>query len=245
MTTFLPRNPWKTTDHRLPAPRRLRRSIIHAQDTNEQAATRLHEAKVDNTFTNDRSVPWTSYDDDQLRARADTARMKQEAWYDGIVQQSRLYESITEDLVLRLHEEREQIRRRETEAYQQTLEHRRARLAAEAEQQQASQEQERRVREEAAETRRRELLAEEEQRVRDIAEAAEALRLQLEAEEEQRLWEVEEAERRRRERERDCAVCLDTFDMGNMIELSCRHWYCRTHLRGKETHLNATGAYPS
>lgn len=67
----------------------------------------------------------------------------------------------------------------------------------------------------AADQRRREL--EEQQRAE-----AEALRI-LE----------EEAERIRRERERDCVVCLDTNDIEVMVEAPCAHWYCRVHLRGK------------
>jgi hypothetical protein len=41
---------------------------------------------------------------------------------------------------------------------------------------------------------------------------------------------AEEAERRAREIE--CAVCLETFDMGVAARLPCMHWYCWEHLAG-------------
>ncbi|KAF7506178.1 hypothetical protein GJ744_012158 [Endocarpon pusillum] len=54
---------------------------------------------------------------------------------------------------------------------------------------------------------------------------------------ERRRLEAEEAERLRRERLRECAVCLEEIDMGVMVEVPCTHWYCRTHLRGTSLRL--------
>jgi hypothetical protein len=76
-----------------------------------------------------------------------------------------------------------------------------------------------------AEERESFLRLQEEQQARQRAILAEAA--------ERRRLEAEEAERVRRERLRECAVCLEEIDMGVMIEVPCTHWYCRTHLRGK------------
>jgi len=76
-----------------------------------------------------------------------------------------------------------------------------------------------------AEERERLLRLQEDQEARQRAILAEAA--------ERRRLEAEEAERVRRERLKECAVCLEEIDMGMMVEVPCNHWYCRTHLRGK------------
>ncbi|KAI4861083.1 hypothetical protein F4820DRAFT_82213 [Hypoxylon rubiginosum] len=43
--------------------------------------------------------------------------------------------------------------------------------------------------------------------------------------EEERI-QAEERERIRRERFRQCAVCMEEDDMGSMIQAPCAHWYC-------------------
>lgn len=58
-------------------------------------------------------------------------------------------------------------------------------------------------------------------------------RARFEEAKEQKRRAVEEVERLRRERQRECAVCLDINDMGIMVEAPCMHWYCRIHLQGK------------
>lgn len=157
----------------------------------------------------------------QLQERADSARRKQDVWYNETIHQSHVLESTSRQLFQQAKDERERAMRQameqQLEAQRQAIvreqaEHH-ARLAEEAEQQRLALEIQRRAREEAEE----------------------AERVHLAAEEEERRREREEAERRRRERERECAVCLDVNDMDNMVEVPCRHWYCRDHLRGKET----------
>ncbi|KAI0486635.1 hypothetical protein F4859DRAFT_308544 [Xylaria cf. heliscus] len=43
--------------------------------------------------------------------------------------------------------------------------------------------------------------------------------------------EAEERERIRRERLRECAVCMEADDMGSMIQAPCMHWYCPEDLQ--------------
>ncbi|KAI0965131.1 hypothetical protein F4678DRAFT_453479 [Xylaria arbuscula] len=43
--------------------------------------------------------------------------------------------------------------------------------------------------------------------------------------------EAEEQERIRRERFRQCAVCMEEDDMGSMIQVPCTHWYCHEDLQ--------------
>ena len=74
---------------------------------------------------------------------------------------------------------------------------------------------------------------EEEQRRRQEAETQAFIQAQIEADNEERRRQAEEAERQRRERLRECAVCLESQDMSTMIQIICSHWYCRGHLRGK------------
>lgn len=96
----------------------------------------------------------------------------------------------------------------------------RARAAEWEERQRQERERIRREQEEA-ERRQREERAEEERRRREEQAAAEAARRR-----------AAEAERRRRERLRTCAVCMEDNDLDAMVETPCRHWYCRTCLRG-------------
>jgi len=44
--------------------------------------------------------------------------------------------------------------------------------------------------------------------------------------------EQEEAEARRRERFRECVVCLERDDMDSMRQAPCQHWYCHGDIRG-------------
>ena len=125
--------------------------------------------------------------------------------------QSIWFESIGSERRL-LEEKRRQCLQEEREAHEQRADESR-RLQLEAYEQKLSAGRARIAA--AADQRRREI--EEQQRAE-----AEALRLVK-----------KEAERVRRERERDCAVCLDSNDIGVMVEAPCAHWYCRVHLRGK------------
>lgn len=51
--------------------------------------------------------------------------------------------------------------------------------------------------------------------------------------------EAEGRERVRRERLRECAVCMEEDDMGAMIQAPCVHWYCHEDLQSKFSHISA------
>ncbi|KAI1134206.1 hypothetical protein F5Y05DRAFT_239082 [Hypoxylon sp. FL0543] len=50
-------------------------------------------------------------------------------------------------------------------------------------------------------------------------------------EERRRIREAEERERIRRERLRECAVCMEEDEMGSMVQVTCQHWYCHEDLQ--------------
>ena len=52
-------------------------------------------------------------------------------------------------------------------------------------------------------------------------------------EQERMRREEDEANRVRRQRLRECTVCLDEYDLSIMYELACNHWYCTRHLQGR------------
>lgn len=155
--------------------------------------------------SNDQGKIHAAFQAKQLQNKADAVRRQQDAWHNEILHQSRFIESTSRELMLQAKEHRDQRMRQELEAYQQRME-------------QIQAEQQARLAEEAQ--RRR--LALELHRAQEAAE--EARQAHLAAEEEQR----------RKERERQCVVCLEFNDMGEMVEIPCRHWYCPDHLRGEE-----------
>ncbi|KAK0263844.1 hypothetical protein LTS09_002195 [Friedmanniomyces endolithicus] len=108
-------------------------------------------------------------------------------------------------------------RRRKVEAVAEA-----ARLLEEADQQRR-----RRKAEAAAEAAR---VSEEEDKRRRRREA-EVTRIAAKAD--RRRRRAQAAAEQRRARLRDCAVCLDQYDLGEMIQLTCRHWYCHGDLRGE------------
>ena len=161
----------------------------------------------------------------QLEDRAYITRRKQDEWYDGIFDRSRAQEATRRELLRQTRYEWENVTRAESEAYhraqEEELASRRARLAAEAEQRQSALEEERRIREQAIAARQAEIAAEEERRQRQ--------------------------EEERRARLRECAVCLEDQDMSVMIEIPCRHWYCREDIQSKALYVSsqiAPQAYP-
>ncbi len=164
----------------------------------------------------------------KLNEGAEAARIAQRTWLESIRRQKNLQEETRRQYLQEAREAQEQKaneeRRARHEAQEQRLLARRAIIAAQVERQ--------RVENEAREQR---ILA---QRA-VIAAAAERRRIELEerqrveneVRERQRLL-GEEAERLRRERERECVVCLESNDIGIMVQTPCAHWYCRIHLRG-------------
>ena len=154
---------------------------------------------------------WANDHQEQLEDRASITRSKQDEWYNGILDRSRAREATRREHVQQTKDEWESITRAESEAYhraqEEELANRRARLAAEAEQRRNALEQERRAREQAIAARQAEIAAEEERRRRQ--------------------------EEGRRQRLRECAVCLEDQDMLLMIEAPCSHWYCRGDIQSK------------
>ncbi|KAI1772105.1 hypothetical protein F4818DRAFT_444730 [Hypoxylon cercidicola] len=70
----------------------------------------------------------------------------------------------------------------------------------------------------------------EEERIR-IEEEEQRERIRIQEERERIRIQEEERERIRRERFRECAVCMEEDDMGSMIQAPCSHWYCRGDLQ--------------
>jgi len=135
---------------------------------------------------------------------------------------SQLFRELRQQRVYELEEERQRVARAQDED-------RRRRLALYEERQRIEYEKirlEKLRRGQDIERRREELL----QRRRQLEEER---RAQEEAAEEDRRRAVEirrreqeEAERIRRERLRECAVCMDEADVDLMVQLPCTHWYC-------------------
>ncbi len=146
----------------------------------------------------------------------DVARLAQIA--EEALERIRIREANATAEVTRLAEERKQNRRRrKVEAVAEA-----ARLLEEADQQRR-----RREAETAAEAAR---VSEEEDKRRRRREA-EVVRIAAKAD--RRRRRAQAAAEQRRARLRDCAVCLDQYDLGEMIQLTCRHWYCHGDLRGE------------
>ena len=197
----------------------------------------------------------------KLNEGAEAARIAQRTWLESIRRQKNLQEETRRQYLQEAREAQEQKaneeRRARHEAQEQRLLARRAIIAAQVERQRVENEaREQRILAQraviAAAAERRRIELEERQRVENeareqrklaqraiIAAAAERHRIELEerqrveneVRERQRLL-GEEAERLRRERERECVVCLESNDIGIMVQTPCAHWYCRIHLRG-------------
>ena len=191
---------------------------------------------VDPQYIHNRS--WANDREEQLEDRAYIIRSKQDEWYNGILDRSRAQEATRRELFQQTKDEWESITRAESEAYHRAYEEkladRRARLAAEAEQRRNALEQERREREQVIAARQAEIAAEEERRQREREQAIAARQAEIAAEEERRRREEEE----RRQRLRQCAVCLEDQDMSLMIETPCGHWYCPEDLQSKAVYAS-------
>ena len=170
-----------------------------------------------------------------LRERLAVAQRAQQIWLDGVNNEIQFQEAARQEHLLSIREERERINHEETERvrreHQERLEAQQARAASIAE--------ERRLEEERRQRRLVERRREAEEHRRAEEEALALWEAQIVAEELRRQEEAEEAERQRRARERECTVCLEFHDMGDMTELRCEHWYCQNHLQGHKTQLHA------
>ena len=166
----------------------------------------LDPQRIHNSF-------WANDHEEQLEDRAYITRSKQDEWYNGVLDRSRAREATRRELFRQRKDEWEILARAESEAHEEELAKRRARLAAEAEQRQNALERERRAREQAIAARQAEIAAEEERRRRQ--------------------------EEERRQRLRECAGCLEDQDMLLMIEAPCRHWYCRGDIQSKAVYASS------
>lgn len=73
----------------------------------------------------------------------------------------------------------------------------------------------------------------EEESLRQAATEAQRRRVEaIAAAEERHRRAVEEADQRRRDRLRNCVICMEDRDIDLMAQTPCSHWSCRTCLRG-------------
>ncbi|MCJ1381810.1 hypothetical protein MMC17_004921 [Xylographa soralifera] len=163
-----------------------------------------------------------------LQEKLVAARRAQAEWRENIIHDAERQGAAHRQLLQLAKEEQEIIANEEREAlekdHQRQIETHLARLATINLRRQLEAEELRR------EAERLEIEAQ--QRIKDEEESLALQQAILIEEELQRQEEAEEAERRRIARERECTVCLDTFDMETMVELRCEHWYCRDDLQG-------------
>ena len=232
----LPRNPI-TPRSSLPAPPLNRRThsitqrkvAVQTQDPLQQADSVSHR-----NLGQQNPTPHTARRNGNrdygplLREKLAAAQSAQQAWLDDVRSAAQFQERARQEHLRSIREERERINNEEAERarreHQERLEAQRVRAAAIAEERRLEEEQRQRELEE------RQRVAE--QQKRDEEEALALWEAQILAEELRIQEEAEEAERQRRARERECTVCLDMHDMGDMTELRCEHWYCRNHLQG-------------
>ncbi|MCJ1281433.1 hypothetical protein MMC26_000752, partial [Xylographa opegraphella] len=148
-----------------------------------------------------------------LQDKLIVARRAQAEWHENITHDAEQRGAAYRQLLHLAKEERETIANEERKAlerdYQQQIDAQLARIASVNLQRQLEAEELRRE----AERRRLETEREVRQRIKDEEDAIALQQAVLIAEDLQRQEEAEEAERQRVARQRECTVCLDTFDM--------------------------------
>ncbi|MCJ1432775.1 hypothetical protein MMC27_002132 [Xylographa pallens] len=173
-----------------------------------------------------------------LQEKLVAARRAQAEWRENITHDAERRDAAHQQLLQLAKEERQVIANEEREAldiyHQRQIEAHFARLATVNLRRQLEAEDLRREAEEWRLGIERQKI-EAQQRIRDEQDALALQQAILIAEDLQRQEEAEDAERQRTARQRECTVCLDTFDMGIMVELRCEHWYCRDDLQGMAT----------
>ena len=193
----------------------------------------------------------------ELQQRIKAAEDERNVWYNAIASDVQEQNALRQERLLHAKHERDRIAEAERQEHERIersqLEARRRRLAEQVEQRRIENERLQREREEAQAARLTQIVAEEAERQRRLADEAERQRVEderrrrerdeaqaahlarLAAEEDRRRRQAEQAERIRRERLRECAVCFDSQDMDLMVQVECSHWYCIEDIRSMYT----------
>ena len=246
--TFLPRSPAYAQGLNTSSPRASyrRTAVLHGESRSNDSSIRVERTVRSQHSDQERY-------EEQLRQRINAAQRAQNEWYESITSVAQAQDATRLQHIAHVKAERdleraeiyrnervqleehqrwltEETERRQVEAEQRRREVDEQQAILQAEFEAEIRDQRRRLAEDAE--RRR---IEEEQRRRQEAETQAFIQAQIEAENEERRRQAEEAERQRRERLRECVVCLESQDMSTMIQVICSHWYCREHLRGKSS----------
>ena len=251
---FLPRNPSNAYASNLSRPRTLHKTINRSQTPHNYTHVHTNDLRApkgdsDGRFPN---ISLGNYEQ-ELQQRINAVQEVHNVWYNAIASDVQERNATRQELILHAKHERDRIAEAERQEHERIersqLEARRRRLAEQVEQRRIEYERLQREREEAQAARLAQIVAEEAERQRRLAEEAERQRVEderrrrerdeaqaahwarLAAEEDRRRRQAEQAERIRRERLRECAVCLDSQDMDMMIQVACSHWYCIGDLR--------------
>ena len=262
IAAFLPRNPSNAYASNFSRPRTLHKTIIRSQNphVHDHAHTHVHthdlRAYRGSSDGRTPSISLGNYEQ-EIQQRKNAVQDAQNAWYDAIASDVQERNAIRQEQLLHAKRERDRIAEAERQEYERIqrsqLEARRRRLTEQVERQRTEYERLQREREEVQAARLAQIAAEEAEQQRLLAEEAERQRVederrrrerdeaqaaylaQLAAEEDRRRRQAEQAERIRRERLRDCAVCFDSQDMDMMVQVACSHWYCIEDLRSMYT----------
>ena len=251
---FLPRNPNNVYASNLSRPRTLHKTIIRSQSPHTHIHTHTHDLRPYRGDLDGRSPNISlGHYEHELQERINAAEDVRNAWYNAIASDVQEQNALKQEQLLHAKHERNRIAEAERQEHERIersqLEARRRRLAEQVEQRRIENERLQREREETQAALLAQIVAEEAERQRRLADEAERQRVEderrrrerdeaqaahlarLAAEEDRRRRQAEQAERIRRERLRECAVCFDSQDMDLMVQVECSHWYCIEDLR--------------
>ena len=255
---FLPRNPSNAYALNLSRPRTLHKTIIRPQTPQTHTHVHTHDLRAHRGDSDGRSpnISRGNYEQ-ELQQRVNAVQDVHSVYYNAIASDVQERNATRQERLLHAKHERDRIAEAERQEHERIersqLEARRRRLAEEIERQRIEHERRRREWEEAQAAHLAQIAAEEAERQRILAEEAEWQRVEderrrrerdeaqaarlarLAAEEDRRRRQAEQAERVRRERLRECAVCFDSQDMDMMVQVACAHWYCIEDLRSMST----------
>ena len=255
---FLPRNPNKVYASHLSRPQTLHKTIIRSQSPHTHIHTHTHDLRPYRGDLDGRSPNISlGHYEHELQERLKAAEDVRNVWYNAIASDVQEQNALRQERLLHAKHERNRIAEAERQEHERIersqLEARRRRLAEQVEQRRIENERLQREREEAQAARLAQIVAEEAERQRRLADEAERQRVaderrrrerdeaqaahlaRLAAEEDRRRRQAEQAERIRRERLRECAVCFDSQDMDLMVQVECSHWYCIEDIRSMYT----------
>lgn len=255
---FLPRNPSNAYASNLSRPRTLHKTIVRPLVLNTHSHSPTHDLRAvgGNSHGGSPEISLGNYEQ-ELQQGINAVQDVHSVWYSAIASDVQERNAIRQERLLHAKQERDRIAEAERQEHERIersqLETRRRRLAEQVERRRIENERLQREREEAQAARLAQVVAEEAERQRRLAEEAERQRVEderrrrerneaqaahlarLAAEEDRRRRQAEQAERLRRERLRECAVCFESQDMDMMVQVACSHWYCIEDLRSMYT----------